>query len=202
MKKWICCLLCGTLVLSSYLSAGTSLNCNQNVQTPKNASEPEFIPTMFELTVTVKPDGTHTFEIDAHHWTINNWTPTQHHEINFLITVMNPYHNTGSTTYSWRIAEWIAEGLIGWIFFWLKHGNVVPTDYYQPNFFGTTKMKINWSAADPDVKIYNETIGIDINPDEACKICIWLCPSGGRRGYFACFQYSPSEDRDYFTLPF
>jgi len=179
MKKWICCLLCGTLVLSSFLAAGTSLSYNQKGQPPKNASEPEFIPTMFKLTVTVAPDGTYSLEMDDIHWDhLNNWTMSVHHEVQVQITINNPSKKTGSTSYRWRIAEYVTEGIPGWIVFWWKHGNVVPTDYNQPNFLGTTKMKINWSAADPEVRTYNDTFGIDIVFEKPIQIVMWLSHKG------------------------
>ena len=59
----------------------------------------------------------------------------------------------------------------------------------QPNFLGTTKLKIEWAADDPDVKKYNETIGINIQPEVYIQIAMWLSYKGNHD--YCYYYYTP-----------
>jgi len=71
------------------------------------------------------------------------------------VIIRNPWNNTGSTSFWWRIAEYspLPWGLI---LFWLTHGRVKPTDP-RANFIGITK--IDWVADDPEVIVEEYVIG-------------------------------------------
>jgi hypothetical protein len=173
MKKWISCLLCGMLVICSVLAAGTSLNEEKIVKTAPRTLEQEYVPVMFEIHLNVDSDGTYAVELADQHYEISNWTNTEHHEVIVREIISNPYNNTGSTNCYWRIAEFQLEGIWGWLLFWLMHGRVKPTES-QNDFLGMTIEKIEWGAADPEVKVIDTIIGIEIDPTQEFEIDMWL----------------------------
>ena len=169
MKKWICCIICGTLVLSSFLAAGTIIQDQQKNQTPITASVEEYIPTIFYININVLFGGRLEVSLEPRHGSVNNWTG-ENQKVKVVARITNINNQTGSTTFFWRIAEWIEPPeLIAWIRFWLTHGNVIPTPKQW-----IAKLTVNWSASEPDYIEKEYNISITINQNAAFEICMWL----------------------------
>jgi|GEM_PF-2545129 len=154
MKKWISWMLCGTLVLSSFLAAGTTYSNQSSIQT----SEKVYDPIISDIVIDVGFDGTYECEFFCSETTINNWTSNLQ-SITIRITINNPWNNTGSHTVWWRIAEYPASGKL-WSFltFLIKHGRVEPVQ--KPLLF--TPYTISWKATDNSTTIIDWTIPIKI----------------------------------------
>jgi hypothetical protein len=169
MKKWIICIICGTLVLSSFLAVGTTINDRQKFQTPIKMSEGDYTPILFEINVTVFFNGGFDCELHDRHLAINNWTGSDHN-VTIRVNINNSYDNTGSTNVYWRIAEWRAPPLSTLTFF-LTHGNVKPKSIPQ---ICLTKLPIEWKAADDNITTIDFIIPIVINPAVAFEICTFV----------------------------
>ena len=170
MKKSISCILCGMLVLSSFLVAGTSINEKQKIQTPENTLLEEYIPVIFWVNITVASDGRPVIQLHDIDSVINNWTD-ENHIVKIMSKIDNPFNNTGARSYYWRIAEWSNQSskLKSWLMFWVANGNVKTQ---QSSWI--SNLHIEWKAGDNDTIIKEFPIDIVINPLAAFQICMWV----------------------------
>jgi len=164
MKKWISLLLCGTLVLSSFLAAGTIYNNQTSIPTSKNA----YVPIIFGINIDVHNDGTYACEFDDREITVNNWTG-MYQNVTVIINITNAWNNTGSHKVWWRIAEYPASGKL-WSFltYLLFHGAASPVIH---QLLLSPKI-ISWKAADNDTTIIYWTIPIKIASTESFEFDI------------------------------
>lgn len=154
MKKWISYFLFGTLVLSSFLAAGTTYNN----QTPIPTSEDEYVPVIFDIGIDVGSDGNYECQFYDKEITVNNWTG-RYQNVTVNITIENQWNNTGSQKVWWRIAEFPSGGgFYAFLGFLLRHGNAAPVD--NQLFF--TPYTISWKAADNATTIIPWTIPIKL----------------------------------------
>jgi hypothetical protein len=153
MKKWISLLLCGTLVLSSFLAVGTTYNNQTPIQTSKN----EYVPVIFDIGIDIGSDGNYECQFYDRETPVNNWTG-RFQNVSVNITIENPWNNTGSHRVWWRIAEFPIAGPLAFITFLISHGRAEPVI----NQVFLTPYTISWKAADNETTFIPWTIPIKL----------------------------------------
>ena len=185
MRKLISWIVCGTLVLSGVLAAGTSLRNQHENDTFLDTLINDSAPLLLMMDIVVWFNGRVEVQVSCGP---KDWTG-EIHNVTFRVTITNLYNNTGSFSFYWRLAEWIEPPeLIAWLHFWLTHGNVIPIPKQW-----IAKLTVNWSATDPDITVKEYIIGIKINQNVAFEIGLWFGVSPFRKGGYCTYQYTPSR---------
>jgi len=166
MKKQTCWFSVGILLSNIFIAAAVPINKQQVISEISEKTVNELPTTLLYFNVTVEPDGTLAIVMD---YGPDNWTGNIQNA-SFIYTIRNPHNYTGSFSFKWRLAEYPVEGFLGWLFFWIMHGNIRPSN--QPNFLGTSTELVQWSPDDPDVKVIEHIFGLKINQAVSFEIVL------------------------------